>query len=208
MDLNRWLRQNEYGDMGALKVTTQKFYRVNGGSTQLEGVKSDVVVPDRYSFIDIGEKDLENPLPWDKIESADYTPWDGYIDYETTISNSKARMAENSQLKLIEENARWIRAQRDDNEFSLNYSEYKAEVDKDKTEAKKYDALDDYKTNLTYNSLPYEMALFENDTILEEKRNRWHKSLAKDVYMEEAINVLEDLKLNNIRRNKVANIKN
>ena len=208
MDLNRWLRQSEYGDMGALKVTTQKFYRVNGGSTQLEGVKSDVVVPDRYSFIDIGEKDLENPLPWDKIESADYTLWEGYIDFEQTISNSNARMAENSQLKLIEDNARWIREQRDENEFSLNYSMYKAELDKDKSEAKKYDALDDYKTNLTYKSLPYEEMLFKNDTVLEEKRNRWHKSLAKDVYMEEAINVLKDLKLNNIRRDKVANIKN
>ena len=56
IDLNRWLRKNDYGDMGSLKLTTQKFYRVNGGSTQLEGVKSDVVVPDRYSYIDIGEK--------------------------------------------------------------------------------------------------------------------------------------------------------
>ena len=59
--------------MGALKLTTQKFYRINGGSTQLEGVKSDVVVPDRYSYIDIGEKDQENPLPWDKIDAVDYS---------------------------------------------------------------------------------------------------------------------------------------
>ena len=53
IDLNQWLRKNDLGDMGALKLTTQKFYRVNGGSTQLEGVKSDVVMPDRYSYIDI-----------------------------------------------------------------------------------------------------------------------------------------------------------
>ncbi|EAP88057.1 carboxy terminal-processing peptidase [Croceibacter atlanticus] len=208
MDLNRWLRQNEYGDMGALKVTTQKFYRVNGGSTQLEGVKSDVVVVDRYSFIDIGEKDLENPLPWDKIDSADYTPWEGYIDFEETISSSKDRMAANEQLKLIEENAKWVSAQREDNEFSLNYSTYKAEVEKDEAEAKKYDAISKYKSDLTYKSLPYEEELFVNDTILKEKRSRWHENLSKDVYMEEAISVLKDLKLNNIKRSKVANIKN
>ncbi|MEZ4792746.1 MAG: S41 family peptidase, partial [Gelidibacter sp.] len=56
LDLNRMVRNNTNGDMGALKFTTQKFYRINGGSTQLEGVKSDVIVPDRYSYIDLGEK--------------------------------------------------------------------------------------------------------------------------------------------------------
>ena len=76
----------------AIKLTTQKFYRINGGSTQLEGVKSDVVVPDRYSYIDLGEKDQQNPLQWDKISPAEYEPWDGYIDYETTISRSATRM--------------------------------------------------------------------------------------------------------------------
>lgn len=101
MDLNRMVRNNTNGDMGALKFTTQKFYRINGGSTQLEGVKSDVVVPDRYSYIDIGEKDLENPLPWDKIDAADYSVWENYYDYDTTISKSIKRMAANEQLKLI-----------------------------------------------------------------------------------------------------------
>ena len=56
-----------YGDLGALKVTTDKFYRVNGKSTQLEGVKSDIIFPDRYSYVEMGEKDQENPLAWDRI---------------------------------------------------------------------------------------------------------------------------------------------
>jgi len=117
-------------------------------------------------------------------------------------------MMDNPQLKLIEENAKWVRSQRDENEFSLNYTTYKAEVDKDEAEAKKYDAISEYKTNLTFKSLPYEQALFASDTILQEKRNRWHESLSKDVYVEEALSVLEDLKLNNIKRSKVANVKN
>src|SRR5690606_3476019 len=81
-DLNQWLRKNDMGDLGALKITSQKFYRVNGGSTQLEGVKSDVVMPDRYSYIDVGERDYPNPLPYDKIDAAKYTVWDGYIRSE------------------------------------------------------------------------------------------------------------------------------
>ncbi|WP_378185765.1 carboxy terminal-processing peptidase [Aquimarina sp. W85] len=206
MDLNRWMRSNDFGDLGALKLTTQKFYRVNGGSTQLEGVKSDVVVPDRYSYIDIGEKDQENPLPWDKIAAADYTPWDGYINIDKTINNSKARMQQNSQLKLIEENAKWVREKRDVNRYSLNFQKYKKNIEENENQAKRFEAINDYKTNLTYESLPYEQQLMTKDTVLKEKRNRWHQSLSKDVYIEEAISVLEDMKVNTIKNSSKATL--
>jgi len=194
LDLNRYVRNNK-GDLGALKLTTQKFYRINGGSTQLEGVKSDVVVPDRYSFIDVGEKDQENPLPWDQIEPVDYSIWNSYFDYDGTIQKSKDRMANNNQLKLIEESAKWVKNVRDIDSHSLNYDLYKAKLDRNEKEAERFDKIGDYKTNLTFESLPYEMKLVENDTILREKRKRWHESLSKDVYVEEALNVLNDLKL-------------
>ncbi|MAP54358.1 carboxy terminal-processing peptidase [Altibacter sp.] len=208
IDLNQWLRQNDMGDMGALKLTTQKFYRVNGGSTQLEGVKSDVVMPDRYSYIDVGERDYDNPLPYDKIDPAKFDAWDGYIDFEETIEKSKARMAKSEQLALIEQNARWIKTKRDEMEVSLNYDAYAAEIEKRKEESKKFDTIDNYDNKLSYRSLPYEIELMRQDTTLREKRKRWHKNLAKDIYVEEAVHVLEDLKLNNIKKGKMANIKN
>ncbi|HLV70883.1 MAG TPA: carboxy terminal-processing peptidase [Xanthomarina sp.] len=195
LDLNNMVRNNKNGDLGALKLTTQKFYRINGGSTQLEGVKSDVVVLDRYSFIDVGEKDQKNPLPWDKIDSVDYTFWDGYFDYNETIENSSKRMDTNEQLKLIGENAKWIKTRMDENIHSLNYNKYKAQLELNEEEAKRFDKISDYQSNLTFESLPYEKELFKIDTILKEKRDRWHKSLSQDVYVEEAINVLEDLKM-------------
>ncbi|MEP0214917.1 MAG: carboxy terminal-processing peptidase, partial [Cellulophaga sp.] len=202
------VRNNEHGDLGALKVTTQKFYRINGGSTQLEGVKSDVVVPDKYSYIDLGERDQQNPLAWDKISPADYNAWDGYIDYKQTIANSAKRMAENSQLKLIEENAKWLKEQQDENVVSLSYSDYKKDKEKLVEKSKHFKAIYDYKTDLTFESLKYEKDLFVKDTILKEKRERWHRDLARDVYVEEAISVLKDLKKNNIKNNnKLAAIK-
>ncbi|RCW90308.1 carboxy terminal-processing peptidase [Winogradskyella arenosi] len=194
MDLNRMVKNNTAGDMGALKFTTQKFYRINGGSTQLEGVKSDVVVPDRYSYIDIGEKDQENPLPWDKIDAADYEVWTDYFDYDTTVAKSKARMASNEQLKLIDANAQWVKKIRDREAYSLNYETYKKEMEINEEEAKRFSKLSEYQTDLTFTSLPYELKLMDNDSVLMEKRNRWHKSLSKDVYVEEAINVLSDIK--------------
>lgn len=208
IDLNQWLRKNDLGDMGALKLTTQKFYRVNGGSTQLEGVKSDVVMPDRYSYIDIGERDYDNPLPYDKIEPADYEIWDGYIDFQETINRSKQRMAQSQQLMLIDENAQWIKKRRDEMDVDLNFSAYSAEIAKRKEETKKFDVIDDYDNKLNYRSLANEIELMRQDTTLREKRKRWHKNLSKDIYVEEAVNVLEDLKISNIKAGKVANIKN
>ncbi len=206
LDLNRMVRNNSNGDMGALKFTTQKFYRINGGSTQLEGVKSDVVVVDRYSYIDVGEKDQENPLPWDKIQAVDYNVWGNYFDYDNAIKKSNARMAGNEQLKLIDENAQWVKKIRDKKEYSLNYNTYRNNLDVNEEEAKRFDKLKEYQTNLTFSSLPYELEMMAKDSVLQEKRERWHKSLSKDVYMEEALNVLHDLKLA-FEIKKVATIK-
>ena len=204
LDLNRMVRSNSSGDMGALKFTTQKFYRINGGSTQLEGVKSDVIVPDRYSYIDIGEKDQNNPLPWDKISPVDYDIWDGYFDFDSTIQKSTKRMAINEQLKLIDANAQWVKQIRDRENFSLNYNQYKDELKRNEEEAKRFDKISEYRNNLSFVSLPYEVDLMTKDSVLKQKRDRWHESLAKDVYVEEAVNVLFDLKTAQPIKTKVA----
>jgi carboxyl-terminal processing protease len=193
VDLNRWMRNSSFGDMGALKITTQKFYRINGGSTQLKGVESDVAVPDRYSYIDIGERDYENPMPWDKIAPADYKTWRGYSNLEKVIASSRDRLSDNAQIKLIDENAKWINAQRNQNSYSLNYANYDREMAEVKNMSEKFDKINNYKTDLTYSSLPYEESLMAQDSSLTQKRKRWHESLSKDVYVQEAINVLQDL---------------
>jgi len=194
VDLNRWMRNNStFGDMGALKITTQKFYRINGGSTQLKGVESDVAVPDRYSYIDIGERDYENPMPWDKIAPADYKTWRGYSNLEKVIASSRDRLSNNAQIQLIDENAKWINAQRNQNSYSLNYDSYDKEMAEVKNMSEKFDNINNYKTDLTYSSLPYEESLMAQDSSLTQKRKRWHESLSKDVYVQEAINVLQDL---------------
>ncbi len=208
VDLNRWLRKNDQGDMGALKLTTQKFYRVNGGSTQLEGVKSDVVMPDRYSYFDVGERDYDNPLPYDKITPATYKLWEGYIDYQATVDKSKLRIAQNNQLKLIEQNAMYIKARRDQMDVTLNLTAYSKQIDENKEAVKKFDSLDTYDNKLSYRSLADELVLMREDTTLVEKRKRWHKNLTKDVYVEEAISVLQDLKQASIKNGNTLKLKN
>ena len=206
IDLNRMIRGNTNGDMGAFKFTTQKYYRINGGSTQLEGVKSDVVVPDRYSYIDIGEKDQDNPLAWDEIAPAKYTIWNNVFDYETTIQNSKNRMNSSVEIKLIDDNARWVKDMRDQSEYQLNFSAYSTAIEQKEEEAKRFDELSEYQTDLNFESLPYELPLMAQDSVLKINRTRWRENLSKDIYVEEAINVLSDLK-DSYKINKLAEIK-
>lgn len=194
IDLNQFVRSNSMGDLGALKTTTQKFYRINGGSTQLNGVSSDVALPDRYSYIKMGERDIDNAMPWDKIDAADYKVWDSkQTNFDLAVENSKRRMEKSEQFKLIEENARWIKERQNENDFSLNIDKFKQEQASLEEKAKKYKAISDYKNDLKFTSLPYENEIIKNDNLLKEKRDRWHESLSKDVYVEEALNVLDDL---------------
>jgi len=193
IDLNQFVRNTSIGDLGALKTTTQKFYRINGGSTQLDGVSSDVVMPDRYSYVKMGERDVDNAMPWDKIDAAEYKVWDKQINFNAAIANSKKRLADNNQFKLIDENAKWINDRSEDNVYSLEIDKFQAEQKALDATAKKYKSVLEYKNQLKFTSLPYESEAMKTDLALKEKRQRWHESLAKDIYVDEALNVLGDL---------------
>ncbi len=201
--LSNIIRSNDLGDLGALKLTTQKFYRINGGSTQLQGVSSDIVMPDRYAYVDIGERDQDNPLAWDQIEPAPFRPWNMQIDFERVIGNSNERIKANEYVSLLEEEAQWIKQQRDDQTAFLGIEEYRKEKEELRQRTDRFKKLDAYDSKLNFSSLKYEEALFLKDSILREKRNRWHKELARDLYVEEAVNVLKDLKQFTYVRNTV-----
>lgn len=192
--LNRMVRGNTNGDLGALRYTTQKYYRINGGSVQLEGVKSDINVPYRFKYLDFGEKDSENPLQWDEIDQVEYATWDSNFNFDEAIRKSKKRMADNKYLKLVDENAKWIKSVRDDKLINLNYDKFKLELDENSLKTEKFKALNDFSMDYNFKSLPYELDLIKNDSVLGLKRSRWHKSLNKDFYIDEALNVLSDLR--------------
>lgn len=196
IDLNQFVQNSSFGDVGALKTTTQKFYRINGGSTQLEGVSSDIAIPDRYSYIKIGERDAENAMPWDKIDEASYQMVKAIPNFESVVASSKKRIAENTQFQLINENAKWINDRKEDNIVSLNIDKFKAEQAQIEEATKKFKAITSYKNQLSFNSLPDEVELIKKDSSLGEKRQDWHETLTKDAYVDEALNVLVDIRGN------------
>lgn len=199
IDLNQFVRGNSLGNLGAIKATTQKFYRVNGGSTQKEGVKSDIVFPDRFAYLDMGERDEKTALTWDKIDPATYKPV--VLNFKDVIANSNARIASNEQFKLIDENAKWIFERKDENVFELNIDKYKAEIEVAEVKLKKYKEISKYNNELEFKSLPYEEVVFKKDALLKEKRVRWHEDLQKDIYVNESINIISEMKSQHSSKN-------
>ena len=193
LDLNRY--SNYSGDLGGLNMTIQKFYRINGGSTQLEGIKPDIVLPSRFTYMNVGEKDYDNPLPWDQIKKANYDLWDNYSNFDKVVNNSIERINENSTFLLIDENAKWLKKGRDDNTVYLEFDQYSTDLKKHNKESKKFKELSKYETNLTFRSPKYELPMIALDSLLGQKRTAWHKNLAKDIYIEEGLNVLGELKI-------------
>lgn len=193
IDLNQFVRNSDLGDLGALKTTIQKFYRINGGSTQLEGVSSDIAMPDRYSYVKMGERDIENAMKWDKIDPANFTPWSRQTNFEAAVEKSKKRIADNPAFKLIEENAKWLNDRSEETVYTLKLDKFQAEQKALEERSKKYKSIVNYNNHLGFTSLPYENEAMAKDSILKEKRDRWHESLTKDIYVQEAVNILDDL---------------
>ena len=191
-------------DLGYLKMTIQKFYRVNGGSTQIEGVYSDITMPSRYSYMKFGERDLDGALSWDKVPQAKYTQTNSYSNFTDVIYNSKQRISSSSNFQLINEYAKWLKKNQDETSYSLNYKKFFEESEMKELEAKKFKSVFDYKSDLTFLSPKYEQILLKADNSLADKRVSWHKNLSKDMYISEALNVISELKL----RDKSTIIKN
>jgi carboxyl-terminal processing protease len=193
-DLNQMIRGNSLGDLGSLKLTIQKFYRINGGSTQKEGVISDIIVPDRFTYFDTGERDEPEALPWDKITPANYATTGA--DFQNVIANSKKRIEENPYFNLVSAYSKWNFERKDDKEVSLNYAKYKAELKALEDKNKSFDGIKQYKNNFVFQAIPVDAEKFISDEIFKEKRERWFEDMSKDAYMEEALNVVEDISKN------------
>ena len=186
---------NYKNDLGYLKMTIQKFYRINGGSTQVEGVYSDIAMPTRFSYMKYGERDLEGALPWDKVPQASYSQVNIYSNFSDVVTTSIERINKDPKFQLIDEYAKWLKKVQDDSSFSLNYKEYQKESKLSDAYAEKFKSVFKYQSGLAFNSPSYEIPLFEVNKDLKEKREAWHENLSKDLYISEALNVLSQLKL-------------
>jgi carboxyl-terminal processing protease len=181
--------------IGQVKITHQKFYRINGGTTQLKGVVPDVALPDPYSLIDVGEKQLDNPMPWDEINKAVYAEFKT-INYPYIIKNSAARIKKNPQFNLLEQQSQEIKSKKDDTKYAMSLDKFRAEQKEYRLKAKKYEDLRKDIKGFSAAMLDEDKIKMSGDTARISREEKWAKNVAKDIYIYESSNVLNDFKLN------------
>lgn len=178
--------------VGEVKITQQKFYRINGGATQIKGVTPDIILPDPYAFIDVGEKELSNPMPWDEISKADYKEFDN-INYSGLLKKSKSRVDKSAQFSLVEQQAKEVKSKKDDTKYSLQLDKFRAEQKQMREQNKKYEDLRKEIKGFNTFLLDEDKARLAGDTSRLGREDRWAKALSKDPYVYEATNVLNDM---------------
>ena len=207
IDLNRFISNTDY-DLGALKVTTDIFYRINGESVQLEGVQSDIIIPDSYMYIFNGERDEKNPIKWDKIGPATYTKWNKYSDKFNYVKDQiNKKLDQNKLINNIYDRAQWIRNQQNLKNVPLNIVEYKKYQKNQKQKASQFDNISKYQNELSFNLLKAEKPFINANRELFEARAKWHESLSKDIFIDQAVNAL-DLIDNSIKTNYILAVNN
>ncbi|HUH35996.1 MAG TPA: carboxy terminal-processing peptidase [Moheibacter sp.] len=180
-------------EFGSLKLTIQKFYRINGGSTQLRGVTPDVTMVDMLTYSGISESNVDDALPWDQIKAVNYTTWSIPLDIPTIQEKSSKRLANSAYLKVIDEAAQYYQSLDKIDRIALNLEQFKKDRKLREEKSKSFETADVYESKLKISSPAAELPRFENDTILRERRKDWHKNLGKDFYLEESINILKDI---------------
>ncbi|MBL0023684.1 MAG: carboxy terminal-processing peptidase [Saprospiraceae bacterium] len=195
-DLDRGVRgYDEYKPLGNVKMTVQKFYRINGGSTQLKGVIPDIILPDTYHFIKTGEKDYDNPLEWTEISAVPYSQNVVLIENkQKLVENSKKRVAESKDFQLVLESAMQIKQNRDQTKWPLKINDYRSMVEKRDEDNKKFDKL--FKNEiagLEIKNLPEDVAKINMAESNIARNNEFIKDLKKDIYLEESLYIIRDM---------------
>jgi carboxyl-terminal processing protease len=188
-------------ELGTIKLTLQKFYRINGGSTQRKGVYSDIVLPDLYEHVKIREKDDPDALPWDEIQKAEYNPWKLGYDVKTVQTSSNARVNNNKAFNLIKSKTEWLSTQ-NDKVYSLKIEKFREEKKALTATYKELEALNKLSHTLNINPLHGEENKFDSDKDKSERIKTWMKNLSNDIYLDEAVNIVNDMV---IQKNLAAN---
>ncbi|HEY5368716.1 MAG TPA: carboxy terminal-processing peptidase [Hanamia sp.] len=176
--------------LGDVKLTFRKFYRINGGATQLRGVVPDIIIPDRLEKAKLREKDNPDALQWDEIPKANYTLWDPGYSYSPVIASVNASIKTNKDFQGIGKQVSLLEKYRNE-ETPLNIEKYKEmqkEVDQDAKELDKYSMSP---VALQTSTLPTDLLEIGSDTTKIKRQAQFLKLIGKDIYVDEAVRVLE-----------------
>jgi C-terminal peptidase (prc) len=188
---NALFKKNTEG-LGDIKLTFRKFYRINGGATQLRGVVPDVVIPDRLEYVKFREKDNPDALSWDEISKASYTPWNSGYSLNDVVNNANNVLKNDPTFKLIREDVQWLENNLD-KEYSLNLQKFRAEQKQIRSTSKQLDNLTKLPVDLSVSNPPSDEALLNIDKDKKEKNKVWLKKVSDDIYIDETVKVVDKM---------------
>ena len=195
-DLDRAFKGAEdYKPLGSLKMTTQKFFRVNGGSTQLIGVTPDIVLPDNYQYMDVGEKEYDHAMKWTEIDPVEYSQDVALLDHiDEVAATSKKRVDKNDKFTKVLANAERIKKYRDNSTYSLNIDQFIKEMDQREEDSEEFkDLYDTDIASLKISNLKVDMDNINFDESKQARNQDWLDGMKKDFYLEEALSIMKDM---------------
>jgi carboxyl-terminal processing protease len=178
--------------LGDVKLTFRKFYRINGGATQLKGVTPDVIIPDRLEYLKFREKDNPDALSWDEISKANYTEWNPGYDLNSVVKSANEQLNNSSVFQTLRENVKWL-DENVDKEYSLNLNKFRAEQKKLRTVFQQLDTLTKLSVNLNVSSPAPDSIAIGTDKDKIEKNKQWLKKVSNDIYIDETVKVLNNM---------------
>jgi carboxyl-terminal processing protease len=170
----------------------QKFYRINGGATQLKGVVPDIVLPDRMDYLKYREKDNPSALPWDEIAKADYTPWTSTISNSSVVSSSYDQLKTNTTFSKLKDDIKWLDSY-SNRDYSLNIAKYRKDQQDLKATYKDMDSLYKLAKVMDVTNIPVDLKVINAAADKTEKNTQWLKRVSNDIYIDETVKVMNKM---------------
>lgn len=177
-----------YSPLGALKITIQKFYRVNGSSTQYKGVTPDVILPDQFSHLESGEKFLDYSIPWGEVQPVKYTKWKQKWDVKNLRKNSQSRVEKNEKFKHLQDSIKWYKEQKEKTKRSLVATDFEQDRKNIREMADVFKKEEENKDLIVK-----DLSANSKDKAHQEKFEEFSKTLKKDAVIEESMMILNDM---------------
>lgn len=190
VELNRFLNTSD--DFGALKLTIQKFYRVNGKSTQLKGVDSDIPMKDLFSYEEVGERYDNYALPWDQVSTSGFAPLNT-LNMSELVSNSAKRLTQNKNYQLLLESAQWKEKLDKEEKVTLNLKDFESLMKARKEQIEKFKSLVKFNNGLNFTLHADEAKRGKTDEVFAKKSENWLKNLKRDIYLQETVNIISEM---------------
>jgi carboxyl-terminal processing protease len=176
-----------YSPLGALKITIQKFYRINGSSTQYKGVTPDIILPDQFSHLETGEQFLDHSIPWGEVKPVKYGQWKKNWNVKNLRTNSQARVKQSEKFQHLLDSIEWYKKQKEQTTRSLTMSDF----EKERKEIR--EQTDIFKKEEENNKLAVKDLSGKSDKASKERFDEFAKTLKKDAVIEESVMILNDM---------------